>query len=116
VHNIFLKNHNVFVRLNVKVANAFTAAPTKRMNDTMSKKKEPETETISKTGNQKMRDLADILTSELPGCGFALIVVDLDSGERVANYISNVNDDFMKQVLENQINALNYNQTFPTAD
>jgi hypothetical protein len=52
--------------------------------------------------NNKMLDLADKLRKEIPNCGFALIVLELD-GENKADYVSNVNDDFMINALEMQL-------------
>jgi hypothetical protein len=69
----------------------------------------------NKIDAEKMRNLADNLTREIPNCGFALIVFEPD-GNNMANYISNVNDDFMIQALEKQLNALKKNKTFPTPE
>lgn len=64
----------------------------------------------------KMRELADQLKAEMPGYGFALLVYDFESNNKIGNYISNVSDDFMIQALESQLNALKRNQTFSTPE
>jgi flagellar motor switch protein FliG len=69
----------------------------------------------TKINAEKMRSLADTLKNEIPNCGFALIVFQPD-GDNMANYISNVNDDFMIKALEVQLDALKKNRTFPTPE
>jgi hypothetical protein len=69
----------------------------------------------NKIDAEKMRDLADNMKREIPNCGFALIVFQPD-GDNMANYISNVSDDFMIKALETQLNALKKKQTFPTPE
>ena len=59
-----------------------------------------------KISDQKMRDLADQLKVELPGCGFALITFDVVNNETCANYVSNLTDDFMIKALEMQLDTL----------
>ena len=70
----------------------------------------------TKINGQKMRDVAELLKKELPSCGFALIVFDLNSDENAANYISNVKDEFMEKALAIQLNALRNNKTYPTQE
>jgi hypothetical protein len=60
----------------------------------------------NKLSDQKMRDIADQLKSELPGCGFALLAFDVQNNETCANYVSNIEDEFMIQALEVQLNIL----------
>jgi hypothetical protein len=64
---------------------------------------------------EKMRGLAEKVKSEIPNCGFALLVFEPD-GENRVNYVSNVNDEFMIKALENQLNALKNSKTFPTPE
>ena len=59
-----------------------------------------------KVDNQKMKELADELTTKIPGLGFALIVIDFENEKKTGNYISNVNKGYMVRALENQIIAL----------
>jgi hypothetical protein len=79
-------------------------------------KKNDDAEISKKISGQKMREVAELLKVELPSCGFALIVFDLNSDDNVANYISNVKDEFMEKALANQLNALRNNRTFPTEE
>lgn len=65
---------------------------------------------------EKMRELADALKAQMPGYGFALLVYDFDSGDKVGNYISNVSDEFMIKALECQLDALRKNKTFLTPE
>lgn len=60
----------------------------------------------NKLNDQKMRDIADQLKVELPGCGFALLTFDIQNNETCANYVSNIEDDFMIRALETQLNIL----------
>jgi hypothetical protein len=59
-----------------------------------------------KINNEKMQQIADNLKIQLPGCGFALIAFDIEAGETLGNYVSNVNDEFMIKTLEQQIRIL----------
>lgn len=78
--------------------------------------KKDEFEIPEKVNGRKMRDVAELLKEELPSCGFALIVFDLNSDDNVANYISNVKDEFMEKALAVQLNALRYKMTYSTAE
>lgn len=64
---------------------------------------------------EKMRELADYIKANIPGCGFALIAFEVE-GLANANYISNVQDEFMVQTLEHQLNALKNRTTFSTPE
>lgn len=77
---------------------------------------EDDAEISKKINGQKMREVAELLKEELPQCGFALIVFDLNSEDRTANYISNVRDEFMEKALASQLNALRSNKTFSTPE
>lgn len=59
---------------------------------------------------EKMKSLAEMLKNEIPGCGFALIVLQPD-GSNVVNYISNVQDEFMINALDIQIDELRKRKT-----
>lgn len=69
-----------------------------------------------KIDGQKMRDLAEFMKNAIPGCGFALIAFDTESNDGVVNYISNVQDDFMINALQSQLDALKKGKTFPTSE
>ncbi|WP_345950875.1 MULTISPECIES: hypothetical protein [unclassified Mucilaginibacter] len=69
-----------------------------------------------KLNGQKMRDLADYVKSEIPGCGFAIIAFEVENGPKVGNYVSNVQDEFMIKALETQLNALKRGKTFKTPE
>ncbi|MFD1255995.1 hypothetical protein ACFQ3S_04245 [Mucilaginibacter terrae] len=60
----------------------------------------------NKINDKKMRDIADQLKTDLPGCGFALLAFDIHNNETCANYVSNVEDDYMIHALEMQLNIL----------
>jgi hypothetical protein len=64
---------------------------------------------------EKMRELADYIKSNIPGCGFALITFEANSINN-ANYVSNVQDDFMIHTLEKQLKALKNGTTFSTPE
>jgi hypothetical protein len=64
---------------------------------------------------EKMRELADYIKSNIPGCGFALITFEANRIHN-AHYISNVQDDFMIQTLEKQLKALKNGTTFSTPE
>ena len=69
----------------------------------------------AKINGEKMRELADYIKANIPGCGFALIAFEVE-GMANANYISNVQDEFMVQTLEHQLNALKSRTTFSTPE
>lgn len=69
-----------------------------------------------KIDGQTMRDLADNLKGQIPGYGFALIVFDFESGSKIGNYISNVDEGFMINALQEQLDALKKGKTFPTPE
>jgi hypothetical protein len=69
----------------------------------------------TKINGEKMRELADYIKANIPGCGFALIAFEVE-GMANANYISNVQDEFMIQTLEHQLNALKCGTTFSTPE
>ncbi|OKS86390.1 hypothetical protein RG47T_1846 [Mucilaginibacter polytrichastri] len=69
----------------------------------------------TKINGEKMRQLADYIKTNIPGCGFALIAFEVESIAN-ANYISNVQDDFMIQTLEHQLNAMKTGKTFLTPE
>jgi hypothetical protein len=75
----------------------------------------PPDQKISVDG-KKMRELADKLKAEIPGCGFALLVYDFENEGQVGNYIANVSDDFMIKALGSQLDALKKNKTFLTPE
>lgn len=75
----------------------------------------PDNNKISVDG-KTMRELADKLKEQMPGYGFALLVYDFNSGDKIGNYISNVGDDFMIQALECQLDALKKKKTFVTPE
>jgi flagellar motor switch protein FliG len=79
-------------------------------------KKKDNAEISKKINGLKMREVAELLKEELPSCGFALIVFDLNSDDNAANYISNVKDEFMEKALAVQLNALRNNKTYPTQE
>lgn len=56
--------------------------------------------------NQKMLEIASYLKGEMPGCGFALIGFELDNGNSIGKYISNVKDEFIVKALESQLQTL----------
>lgn len=59
-----------------------------------------------KINNEKMQQIAEDLKTQLPGCGFALIALDIEAGATHGNYVSNMNDEFMIKTLEHQIRFL----------
>lgn len=59
-----------------------------------------------KINNEKMQQIADDLKIQLPGCGFALIALDIEEGATHGKYVSNMNDEFMIKTLEHQIRFL----------
>lgn len=69
----------------------------------------------AKINGEKMRELADYIKANIPGCGFALIAFEVESIAN-ANYISNVQDEFMIQTLEKQLHALKHGKTFLTPE
>lgn len=73
-------------------------------------------EVKKKIDGQAMRDLADGLKKQMPGIGFALLVFDFENDSRIANYISNVQEEFMIKALEHQLDALRKGKTFATTE
>ncbi|WCT10719.1 hypothetical protein [Mucilaginibacter jinjuensis] len=72
-------------------------------------------EKTTKISGEKMRELADYIKANIPGCGFALIAFEVEEIAN-ANYISNVQDEFMVQTLERQLNSLKNKTTFLTPE
>jgi len=63
-------------------------------------------EANNKINDQKMRDVAAQLKAEMPDCGFALLAFNIQDNQTHANYVSNIEDDFMIKALEVQLNLL----------
>ena len=71
----------------------------------------------NKVDGKKLRQLADQLKNDLPGnYGFALIVIEVNKEGKHADYISNINDDYMIKTLESHLSALKCKKTFPTQE
>lgn len=69
-------------------------------------KKKSVTKKSKNIDDQKMRDVAELLEAQMPGCGFAVFAFDIEDNETCANYVSNIQDDFMINALEVQINLM----------
>ena len=64
---------------------------------------------VNQIGGQQMRDLADMLSEQIPGLGFAVIVFKFkDPG--MSNYVSNAQREDMITALEETLNRWKSNQ------
>lgn len=66
-------------------------------------------------GGQQMRDLAEKVKKEIPGLGFALLVLEFNNPV-IANYISNSQHKDMIKAMKETIEILEKNQDFTTPE
>lgn len=64
---------------------------------------------------QKMRNLAKLISKEIPGLGFCLITFEFKN-EGIGNYISNAERPEMINLLKETVKRWETNEVFPTAE
>jgi hypothetical protein len=68
-------------------------------------------------GAEKMRELAEYLSSQIPGLGFCLLVFEFGEGEgKYSNYISNAQREDMTTALEETAHRLRIKTDFKTPE
>jgi hypothetical protein len=71
---------------------------------------------VKQKGGLEMRKVGEMISKEIPGLGFALIVFPFGGDTRMTNYISNAQRADMIKALEETLHRWKNNEDFPTPE